>query len=369
MEHLIKEEILTPLDFFDLGHCIECIKGKYVKHIKKTGVTRSSGVLEIIYTGICGPFNVKSGDGFNSFITFTDDSSRYGYIYLIHERSEALDKFKIFKNEVENQHNVKIKVVRSDRGGKYYGRHTPYGQISGLFAKFLKENGIVAQYSLPYEPQQNGVAEMQNRTLMKMVHSMLSNSTLPLGLWIDALKTAAHIINRVLSKSVSKTPYELWTGRKSSINYLHIWGCPAEAKIFNSQLGKLDPKTISCHFIGYPDKSKEYRFYCPEHTTKYVDTRHTVFLKCDMSSSPWDIDLEEIQTYDSTPITHDFIPTTTYAPHVETVPLVENNDPLAKNLGVEPVINENGGAPLENEQVGIEENEAPPANDHGEEPQ
>jgi hypothetical protein len=114
MERLIKEEILTPLEFSDLGHCIECIKGKYVKHIKKTGAIRSSGVLEIIYTDICGPFNVKFVDGFNSFITFTDDFSLYGYIYHIHERSEALDKFKIFKAEVENQHNVKIKVVRLD---------------------------------------------------------------------------------------------------------------------------------------------------------------------------------------------------------------------------------------------------------------
>jgi hypothetical protein len=87
-----------------------------------------------------------------------------------------------------------------------------------------------------------------------------------------------------------------------------------------------------------------------------------------MSSSPQDIDLEEIRTYDSAPMTHDFIPTTTNAPYVETAPLAENNNHLAKNLGVEPAINENGGAPLENEQVGLEENEAPPANDH-EEPQ
>jgi hypothetical protein len=88
-----------------------------------------------------------------------------------------------------------------------------------------------------------------------------------------------------------------------------------------------------------------------------------------MSSSSRDIDLEEIRTYDSTPITHDFIPTTTDAPYVDTVPLAKNNDHLVKNLGAEPTINENGGAPLENEQVGIEENESPPANDHGEEPQ
>jgi hypothetical protein len=102
MECLIKEEILVPLDFSDVGHYIECIKGKYVKHIKKTGLTRSSGVLEIIHTDICDPFNVKSVDGFNSSITFKNDFSRCGYIYLIHERSEALDKFNIFKAKVEN---------------------------------------------------------------------------------------------------------------------------------------------------------------------------------------------------------------------------------------------------------------------------
>jgi hypothetical protein len=145
---------------------------------------------------------------------------------------------------------------------------------------------------LPYKPQQNGVAERQNHTLMEMVCSMLSNYMLPLGLWMKALKTTAHIINRVLSKSVPKTPYELWIGRKSSINYLYIWGYPTEAKIFNPQLGKLDPKTISYHFIGYPDKSKGYQFYCPERTTKFVDTRHAVILECDMSSSLRDIDLE-----------------------------------------------------------------------------
>jgi hypothetical protein len=93
---------------------------------------------------------------------------------------------------------------------------------------------------------------------MDMVHSMLSNSTLPLSLWMEALKTFVHIINRVPNKSIPKTPYELWTGRKASINYLLVWGCSAKAKIFNPQLGKLDPKTISLHFIGYSDKSKGY---------------------------------------------------------------------------------------------------------------
>jgi hypothetical protein len=76
-------------------------------------------------------------DSFNSFIIFTDDFLHYGYIYPIKKRSEALDKFKIFKAEIENQHDIKIKVVRSDHGGEYYGRHTSYGQVPGPFARFL----------------------------------------------------------------------------------------------------------------------------------------------------------------------------------------------------------------------------------------
>jgi hypothetical protein len=138
IERLVKESILP-----DLEQCVDCIKGKYIKKIKKD-VKRSTEILEIIHTDICGLFPVKSVDDYDSFITFTDDYSHYGYIYAIKERSKALDKFKIFKVKVKNQHNKKIKIVRSDRGGEYYGRHTPYGQIPEPFTKFLQENDIVA---------------------------------------------------------------------------------------------------------------------------------------------------------------------------------------------------------------------------------
>ena len=121
---------------------------------------------------------------------------------------------------------------------------------------YLQENGIVTQYSMPGDPQQNGVAERRNRTLMDMVRSMISYTTLPIELWMEALKTVVHILNKVPSKSVPKTPYEMWTGKKPTLNYFHVWGCPAEAKVFNPNIGKLEPKTVSCHFIGYPERSK-----------------------------------------------------------------------------------------------------------------
>jgi hypothetical protein len=155
------------------------------------------------------------------------------------------------------------------------------------------------------DPQQNGVAERHNRTLIDMVRSMLSYSTLPISLWMDALKTTVHILNRVPSKSVPKTPYEIWTSRKPTLNYLHVWGYPAGARIFNPSIGKLDPKTVSCHFIGYPDKSKGFRFYCPDRYIKMVETRHTVFLEEDVirgSTVPREIRLEEKRVCVPTPM-------------------------------------------------------------------
>jgi hypothetical protein len=115
-ERLVKESILPPLEFSDFEQRIGCIMGKYVKQIKKD-TKRSAGILEIIHTNIYGPFPIASVDSYDSFIIFTDDYSHYGYIYPIKERSEALDKFKIFKTKVKNQHEIKIKIVRSDRGG------------------------------------------------------------------------------------------------------------------------------------------------------------------------------------------------------------------------------------------------------------
>ncbi|KAL6315693.1 hypothetical protein AAG906_005785 [Vitis piasezkii] len=87
-----------------------------------------------------------------------------------------------------------------------------------------------------------------------------------------ALKTTMYILNRVPSKAVPKTPFELWTGRKPSLRHIHIWGCPAEARIYNPHEKKLDSRTIFGYFIGYPDKSKGYRFYCPNHSVRIVET-------------------------------------------------------------------------------------------------
>ena len=110
------------------------------------------------------------------FIAFIDDFSRFMYLYLLRSKDEALDTFKVFKAEVEKQCGKQIKIVISDRGGEYYDRYTENGQAPGPFAKFLQEHGIVAQYTMPGTPDQNGVSERRNRTLMDMVRSMRSKT-------------------------------------------------------------------------------------------------------------------------------------------------------------------------------------------------
>jgi hypothetical protein len=120
----------------------------------------------------------------------------------------------------------------------------------------------------------NGVAERRNRTLMEMVRNMISHTSLPLNLWGEALKTAAYILNRVPTKAANKTPYELWTGRKPSLQHFRIWGCPTEARPYRPQEKKLDERTVSCYFIGYAERSRGYKFYDP--TNRIIFETNTV---------------------------------------------------------------------------------------------
>ncbi|RVW81185.1 Retrovirus-related Pol polyprotein from transposon TNT 1-94 [Vitis vinifera] len=205
----------------DAERCIYVGDGKQTK-TKKLGANRATDVLELIHTDICGPYPTASWNGQQYFITFIDDYSRYGYLFLIHEKSQSLDVFKTFKAEVELQLNKRIKSVRSDRGGEYYGRYDGSGeQRPGPFAKYLEECGIVPQYTMPGSPSMNGVAERRNRTLKDMLISSIG----------------------VPTKAAAKTPYELWTGRKPSLKHFHVWGCPAEARPYKPHEKKLDSKT------------------------------------------------------------------------------------------------------------------------------
>ena len=164
---------------------------------------------------------------------FIEDYSRFGWINLLQEKSSSLDAFKSFKAAIELKIGKKIKCVRYDKCGEYYGRYDETGRNPEPFTRYLDEYGIEAQYTMPGTPQQNGVAERRNHTLLEMVRCMLSHSSLPDFLWGDALRTVVYILNQVPSKFVSKTPYELMSGKKPSLRHFHEWGCKAEVRPYN----------------------------------------------------------------------------------------------------------------------------------------
>jgi hypothetical protein len=211
---------------------------------------RTSDLLVLIYTDVCGPMSTYTRNSDRYFITFTDDYSRYGHVYLMRHKSESFEKFKEFRTEVENQLNKSIKALRLDREGKY---------LSYDFTMYLKECGMVSQLTPSGMPQWNGISERRNQTLLDMIRSMMSNITLPKIFWGNTLETVALTINRVSSKSVEKTPYELWFGKVPNMSYLKIWGCEVFVKCPTSD--KLRPKADKCFFIGYPKKMNGYYFY------------------------------------------------------------------------------------------------------------
>uniref|UniRef100_A0A2N9EKF5 Integrase catalytic domain-containing protein n=1 Tax=Fagus sylvatica TaxID=28930 RepID=A0A2N9EKF5_FAGSY len=134
---------------------------------------------------------------------------------LIAHHYEALDCFKRFVAEVENQHEKSLKALRTNRGREY---------LSDQFKDLYEEKGIHRQLTILNTPQQNGVTERRNRTLLDMVRSMMAQANLPISFWGDALLTAAYILNRVPFQSVSSTPYELWKGKKPNLEHLRPWG-------------------------------------------------------------------------------------------------------------------------------------------------
>ena len=142
---------------------------------------RVKDLLELVHLDVCGQMSIQARGGFEYFITFTDDYSRFGYVYLMKRKFETFEKFKEFRVEVENQLGKCIKAIQSDHGGKY---------LFGDFKDYLTENGIISQLIAPGPPQQNGVAERRNMTLLDMVRSLLSYSTLPISFWGYALNTA-----------------------------------------------------------------------------------------------------------------------------------------------------------------------------------
>lgn len=250
--------------------CVTCLEGKQTRKPFPAEGSRATSLLELIHSDVCGPMQQVSIGGARYFVTFIDDFSRRVYIYPIKNKSEVFEKFVEYKNRVENELNKKIKILRSDNGTEYKNNN---------FDTYLKKHGILHQTSNPYSPEQNGLSERMNRTLIERAKCMLLNSGLQKDFWAEAVTTAAYIVNRSPTRSLSDaTPYEVWTGKKPNLNHMRIFGCPAMVHIPKENRSKLDVKSRKLIFVGYSDCTKGYKFIDPE-TKKGIVSRDVVFLE------------------------------------------------------------------------------------------
>ena len=189
------------------------------------------------------------------------------WVALLKEKSEAVEQFKRFKSMAEAEKEVKIKCVRSDRGGEF---------TSDEFKSLCDKSGIKKQLTAPYTPQQNGVVERKNRTIMGLVRSMLKDKNLPLELWGEPVSTCVYVLNRSSTKGVKgQTPYEKWNGRKPNVSHLKIFGSVVFVKT-TGRLSKIEDISKCMLFMGYEAGSKAYRCLDPANFKIHI-SRDVIF--------------------------------------------------------------------------------------------
>ena len=241
-----------------IGFCEPCTTGKLHRSPFLAGSTRAEEPLQLVHTDLCGKMNSKSLGDAEYFLTFIDDYSRYIWVYFLKSKDEVFSRFLEWKAIVECGSGHQLKTLRSDNGGEF---------TSSQFTKYLVSEGVRHELTVPKSPQQNGVAERCNRTLVEMTRAMLTGSSLPQSLWAETLSTAVYLRNRSPTKAVTgMTLYEAFNGEKPDVGHLRSFGCAAYAHIAKDERKKLDATARKCVLVGYGTEVKGYRMYDPSKT-------------------------------------------------------------------------------------------------------
>ena len=169
MSRLANLSLIPKFTFVKNSKCLVCVGSKQTRKPHMAAEARDLAPLDLIHSDLCEMNGVLTKGGKKYFMTLIDDSIRFCYIYMLKSKDEVFHYFKIYKAEVENQLERKIKRIRSDRGGEYF---------PNVFISFCEEHGIIHERTPPYSPQSNGVAERKNRTLTDLVNAMLETSRL-----------------------------------------------------------------------------------------------------------------------------------------------------------------------------------------------
>ncbi|GAU33542.1 hypothetical protein TSUD_143350 [Trifolium subterraneum] len=229
---------------------------------------RASEKLQLIHTDVCGPMPTTSLNGNKYFLLFIDDFTRMCWVFFLRQESDVFPAFQSFKLMVEKEVDCQIKKLRSDNGNEY---------TAGEFKVFCEQVGIQHQFTVPYTPQQNGVSERKNRTVMEMARCLLFEKGIPKTFWAEAVNTSVYLLNLLPTKVLKgKTPFEAWYERKPSVEHLRIFGCVCYLHVPNVKRDKLETKSVVGIFLGYSSNSKGYRIYNLE-TKKILVSRDVQF--------------------------------------------------------------------------------------------
>ncbi|WVZ60555.1 hypothetical protein U9M48_010561 [Paspalum notatum var. saurae] len=233
--------------------CSACQAGKQVAshHPMKTCVSTSKA-LQLLHMDLFGPTTYESIGGNLYCLVIVDDFTRYTWTLFLGDKSETPDKFKIFAKRAQREFGLNIVKVRSDNGSEFKNYKVD---------DWCDEEGIKHEFSATYTPQQNGVVERKNKTLITLARAMLDDYGTSEDFWAEAINTACHASNRVyLHRLLGKTPYELLIGRKPNISYFRVFGC----KCFiykKKRLGKFEKRCDVGFFVGYASNSKAYHVF------------------------------------------------------------------------------------------------------------
>ncbi|KAH9703677.1 hypothetical protein KPL70_011177 [Citrus sinensis] len=239
LKELEKQGVLVNEKLGNLDFCEDCVLGKATRSSFKRSVHKSKDKLEYVHSDLWGPAQQISLGGNSYFLSFIDDYSRKVWVYTLKSKDQVFDKFKEWKMLVENQTGKKLKKLRTDNGLEFCNQR---------FEKYCAEEGVVRHRTVRLTPQQNGLAERMNRTLMERVRCMLVQTNLPKSLWAEILLTACYLVNLSPSSAIEfKTPYKRWTGQPANYGDLKVFGCTAYMHI--SQ-GKLALRALKGIFIG-----------------------------------------------------------------------------------------------------------------------
>ena len=258
--------------------CEDCVLGKqHRSSFSQERMWRASQPLQLLHSDICGPISQISNSHKRYLLTFLDDFSRKIWVFFLTEKSDTFRMFQLFKTKVEKETGTSIRGLRTDRGGEF---------TSIEFIDFCATNGIHRQLTAAYTPQQNGVADRKNRTIMNMVRSLLNSRRVPKTFWPEAVNCAVHILNKSPTLAVrNKTPEEAWSGTKPSVAHFRVFGCLSYAHVPDSKRTKLDNKSLKCVLLGISEESKAYRLYDPL-SQKVLISRDVIFNE--EESWPWD---------------------------------------------------------------------------------